>query len=115
LVGGLKDGLFHPGLLGQNKAFGTIRMKVLMLKFFSVKFCQTAKICDLPKTLRFRKIPAQKGRFNKNRRCKKAFSSMNGYVQLGGRKPLQLSPRKIKGRVGDLSTIKNKIGCFWPI
>jgi hypothetical protein len=86
-----------------------------MLKIFFGKNAPMTKNLDLPKTLRFRKIPAQKGRFNKNRRCKKAFSSMNGYVQLGGRKPLQLSPRKIKGRVGDLSTIKNKIGCFWPI
>ena len=37
---------------------------------------------------------------------------MSGTVKLGGQKPLQLRPRKIRGRVGDLSTIKNKNWVF---
>jgi hypothetical protein len=45
--------LFHPGLLDQNMAFHAMMRNLLMLKFFSVKICGSAKMCDLPKTLQF--------------------------------------------------------------
>ena len=84
--------IFHPCLFGQNWAFERVLVFLADVKTFSGQSGQVRKDCDCPKTVRFRGILAQQGRFMATEGFGDRFPGLARLLEgdlVGGQIPLQ--------------------------